>query len=229
MPTDAGTIAAAPPLLLNLFWALIVGAMIVSRIERVRALGAIAAGCALWWAIRAGVSWPWIAWPAMLLLACLAQLALLLLARHGGRFTAEERGLIAAFRLAPGRARHLIDQGFWLDGSPGDILTREGEPVSHLYWLATGSARVISDGREVARCRPGNFVGEVTVLTEDDATGTVMVEEPSRLWCAPSRRLRGYADLHGDVRSALEAAFRRSLTEKLVASNRAIAELSAPE
>ena len=41
---------------------------------------------------------------------------------------------------------YLIDQGLWLTGTKGDVLTREGEPVDHLYYLADGEARVMSAG-----------------------------------------------------------------------------------
>lgn len=45
------------------------------------------------------------------------------------------------------------------------MLTREGEPVSHLYYLAEGEARLLSEGRQVGTCRAGDLIGERSVLS----------------------------------------------------------------
>lgn len=142
----------------------------------------------------------------------------------GGRFNDDEREMVEALPgLSKPAARHLIDQGVWLDAKPGDVLTRQGEPVGHLYYLASGSVHVASNGAPVGEAQAGGFIGEITVLTGAPATGTVTVDRPSRLWCAPAAPLRAYADSHDDVRRALEAAFRQALADKLVATNRRLA------
>lgn len=137
----------------------------------------------------------------------------------------EEQAFAASIFPDLGKAqmRHLLDQGFWLTAKPGDVLTREGEPVPHLYYLARGGATVYSEMLAIARCETGSFVGEVTVLSGDPATGTVEVDEPSRMWCVPALKLRLYTDEHDEIRRAVETAFRRTLTAKLVASNRRLA------
>ena len=145
-------------------------------------------------------------------------------ADRGARLNAEEQAFGAAMLPGLGKAqlRGLLDQGYWLSARPGDILTREGEPVPHLYYLAQGSATVHSAGRPVGQCGAESFVGEVTVLSGDPATGTVEVESPARLWCVPAARLRLYAGQHDEVRRTLETAFRHSLSAKLVAANRRV-------
>ena len=138
------------------------------------------------------------------------------------RLSEEERAFGAAMlpRLAKAQLRGLLDQGYWLRARPGDILTREGEPVPHLYYIAEGGVTVHSAGSPVGACGAESFVGEVTVLSGDPATGTVEVEAPSRLWCVPAPKLRLYAEQNDEIRRALDTAFRQSLTAKLVAANR---------
>ena len=186
-------------------------------------IGAIAAGL-LWLVQAVFVSGDGIAAALSATLAGVAglQLAGAWRADRSARLNAEEKAFGAAILpgLAKAQLRGLLDQGYWLSARPGDILTREGEPVPHLYYLADGGATVFSQMRKVGRCGAGSFVGEVTVLSGDPATGTVEVDSPSRLWCAPAARLRLYAEQHDEVRRALENAFRRSLTAKLVAVNR---------
>ena len=142
------------------------------------------------------------------------------------RFSADEQQWSRACSTGcrKSRARHLVDQGIWLSGKAGDVLTREGEPVDHLYYLAEGEARVLSTGIEVGLCRPGDLIGELTVLSGETASATVILNTPARFWCAPAEDLRPYVETHEDIRRAIEHGFATVLKAKLRASNRAIAE-----
>ena len=218
-PTIEQWLAGLPFLLLAL-------AMFQSRVNRMRGVGAIAALAGLAYSLQIGKQ-PLAAlcW-ALLLAATLLLLARRLYRHRTVRFTREEEAMVASLLagLSPSRARHLLDQGFWLSGQSGDVLTREEEPVGHLFYLASGEARVMSHGRQVGSCRAGDLIGEVTVLSGDQASATVILNGPARFWCAPANVLRPYLDAHDEVRQALEHGFATSLSAKLRASNRAIAE-----
>ena len=213
-------------LVYQLAFLLLVAAILATRVDRLRALVAVASligfahalafsqdvVAAIWWALLLGA-------------------ALLVLGRRAAenakvRFTEEEEGLLGGvFSALPrSRARHLLDQGFWLSGKEGDVLTREEETVTHLYYLAAGQAKVMSHGRQVGTCRPGDLIGEVTVLSGDQASATVVLDSPARFWCAPASVLRPYIQAHDDVRRALEQGFAQSLKHKLRQSNERIAE-----
>lgn len=142
------------------------------------------------------------------------------------RFTPDEQHMMDSLfdGLPRSRARHLVDQGVWISGRTGDSLTREGEPVEHLYYLAEGDAKVLCDGVEVGHCTAGDLIGELTVLSGETATATVVLTRPSRFWCAPAEDLRPYVEAHEDIRRAIEHGFATVLKAKLRASNRTIAE-----
>lgn len=148
---------------------------------------------------------------------------------RGVGFNPDEQAMVDTLfdQLPKTRARHLIDQGVWLHGAKGDMLTREGEPVDHLYYLAEGEARVLSGEVEVGRCRKGDLVGELTVLSGETASATVVLDTAARFWCAPADDLRPYVEAHEDIRRAIEHGFATVLKAKLRASNRAIAEGAA--
>jgi CRP-like cAMP-binding protein len=218
-PTIEQALAGLPFLLLAL-------AMLQGRVNRMRGVAAIAALAGLAYTIQiskeplAALCW------GLLLGITLLLLARRLYRHRTVRFTKEEEAMVASLLagLSPSRARHLLDQGFWLSGQSGDVLTREEEPVGHLFYLASGEARVMSHGRQVGSCRAGDLIGEVTVLSGDQASATVILNGPARFWCAPANVLRPYLDAHDEVRQALEHGFAASLSAKLRASNRAIAE-----
>lgn len=211
--------------LLHLSYALLLAAVLVARPFTLRLLIALAAASGLARALWIG-DLESTAWLALLLLACLYLLGRNLYESRDVRFSAEEKGMLDSLvaGLSKTQARHLIDQGMWLNGKEGDTLTREGEPVEHLYFIAEGEARVLSSGARVGTCRAGDLVGELTVLSGEVASATVILNGPARFWCAPAENLRPYVEAHEDIRRAIEHGFAAALKAKLRASNRTIAE-----
>lgn len=214
-PLSIGEVIGQIPFLL------LVVAMFPSQLHRLRSLVATAAAVglihALFWSGDAAPA----VWWAVLLAVNLLLLGQRFYENKKVRFNADEEALLSGLLadLPRSRARHLLDQGFWLTGREGDVLTREEETVNHLFYLATGEARVTSHGRQVGVCRAGDLIGEVTVLSGDRASATVILNGPARFWCAPATELRPYLEAHEDVRHALEKGFTASLKSKLRASN----------
>ena len=118
-------------------------------------------------------------------------------------------------------ARSLIDQGLWIDARAGDVLEQEGEPVTHLHWIADGTAETVVDGTVTATCGPRTLIGEATVFSGNPASATVRLTSDARLWSVEAETLLAYAEAHPDVRQILDHGFTRSLAEKLDAINRA--------
>lgn len=213
-------------LLLHLGYALLVAALLAGRLESLRLLVALAA---LAWLVRALVwtgDYAGAVWAGLLLGVALALIGRNVYEQRNVRFSPEEKRMLDSLvaGVSQSRARHLIDQGMWLTGQAGDVLTREGEPVEHLYFLEEGDARVMSGGRQVGSCHAGDLIGELSVLTGETASATVILEGPARFWCASAANLRPYVDAHDDIRRAIEHGFAAALKAKLRASNRTIAE-----
>ncbi len=218
MSTDA--------IVLQLGYALLVVAVLAPRMTSLRILVALSALVGLARALIWTGDLVTAVWMGLLLVACLGLVGRSLYERRKVAFTAEESLMLNSLvsGLSQSRARHLIDQGLWLTGKAGDELTREGEPVQHLYFLADGEARVMSMGRQVGTCRAGDLIGELTVLSGETASATVILNGPARFWCAAAEDLKPYVEAHDDIRRAIEHGFATALKAKLRASNRAIAE-----
>ncbi|WP_157217302.1 cyclic nucleotide-binding domain-containing protein [Flavisphingomonas formosensis] len=161
----------------------------------------------------------------------LGQIALLMFGGRNIRFTAEEQEMVdsALPIMTPKQARHLLNQGLWISGRPGEVLIHEGERVQHLFYLSQGNARVTNGGQHIATCDPQTFIGEMTVLSGDPATGTVTLENIARFWCITAPALRRFLDENPDLQVALETGFSRDMRAKLVRANRALAEAGARE
>lgn len=218
MLTPAGLVAQLSALML-------VVAMLGGRMRRVRQGVTIAAVLAMIHAFFFNYNPIALFWAAMLLLVNVGAIAQVAYRNARIRFTPDEEPMLETLLkgLDRARARHFLDQGFWLSGQKGETLIREGEPVTHLFYLAAGQARVVSAGKPVGWCRPGDLIGEVTVLSGDAASATVALDGPARFWCAPAKTLRLYLDAHHDVRHAVELSFAAALRHKLREANKVVA------
>ena len=163
--------------------------------------------------------------PTVILVVAIFQAANAFMANGAARFTEEEERMLAGPLAGLGRApaRRLLDQGLWLTGRPGEILTREGEQAGQLIYLDYGGADVRTRGRLVGRVGPGQLVGEAAVLGDTPATATVTLTAPSRFWCAQGKPLNAYLAANPDALHALEHGFTMSLRQKLEAMNAAAA------
>jgi CRP-like cAMP-binding protein len=67
-----------------------------------------------------------------------------------------------------------------VDLKEGKKLTTEGERGREFFVLLDGAADVRRKGRKVNRLGPGDFLGEIALLTHVPRTATVVATEPTR-------------------------------------------------
>ncbi len=116
-------------------------------------------------------------------------------------------------------ARRFLNAGQWIDGAPGEVLATEGEVLGALIYLAEGKAKVMSDGVEIATCAAGSLVGELTFLSRDPATATVVLSEPAHYFIVRRGALERVLGRDSDFHLFLEQALSREARLKLLASN----------
>lgn len=216
---------SANAMLLHFAYACLLGAVLEQRTQFRRLLIALSAGFFAFRAFATPMDIVTLIWAVAIILVCIVLVARPFARDAAVVFTPEESELRAAIfdALPASEARHLIAQGWWVNGAAGETLTRQGKPIESLVFLASGSAQVLVNDRQVGTCDAGDLIGEATALTGTDATATVILSEPSRLWCIKSTILRDYIGANPDIGSALERSFRLALRAKLIATNQAIA------
>jgi CRP-like cAMP-binding protein len=100
---------------------------------------------------------------------------------HGGRYealSAPEGPIFGS--LAPAARERLLAAGEERAYAPEEAVVRQGEPGVEAFVILEGTARVVRDGREVARLGPGEFFGEVAMLDGRHRTADVIADEPLR-------------------------------------------------
>ncbi|TNF59101.1 MAG: cyclic nucleotide-binding domain-containing protein [Rhodobacteraceae bacterium] len=160
-------------------------------------------------------------WETMLVTVNVIQILLIWRSNRRARFTEEEQTLVSERlrNLSRHEARKLLDMGLWVEAAPGTRLTDEGHPVPYLVYFATGGAEIEVGGRIVARCGPGNFVGEMSLVDNSPASATATVNAPSRYWMIPTDRLRKLRAEGSSLSAALEAGIAQDLKGKILAAN----------
>lgn len=65
-----------------------------------------------------------------------------------------------------------------LDIREGTVLTREGRSAHEFFVLVEGTVRVTKNGRKLADLGPGDWVGEIALLTRAPRTATATATSP---------------------------------------------------
>jgi hypothetical protein len=130
--------------------------------------------------------------------------------------------------LNAGHVRLLLTAGRWREVVPGTALTRAGERIVELCFIARGQVDIVVDGKKVGDSGAGTLIGEAGLSTGDVATADAVCSTSVRYLGFDATRLYRLLDNHEDLQDAIELAIERSLRDKLHRSNMAAAHPSQP-
>ena len=68
------------------------------------------------------------------------------------------------------------------DFAPGEPVVSEGQSGVGFFVIAEGEAKVTVGGEEVRRLGPGDYFGEIALITEGARTATITAETPLRCY-----------------------------------------------
>ena len=96
-----------------------------------------------------------------------------------------------------------------IDLREGKELTSEGRPGREFFVLIEGSADVKKGSRRINQMGPGDFFGEISLVTRRPRTATVVATSPVRALVVTDRSFRALLEhqpeIQGKVMSALAA------------------------
>jgi hypothetical protein len=97
----------------------------------------------------------------------------------------------------------------WKTFKPGEIIIQEGMPVKDLHLIYNGAIDVVVKDKKVADLKDGQFVGEMSFLTEKPATATCVVRHDAELLVWRQREfkelLKRNPSLYYSIQSLLSA------------------------
>ena len=160
-------------------------------------------------------------WEGLLLLVNVVQLYLLWRRDRSAQFSQEERSFVSTRLkgLSPGRCRDFFDMGRWETLPTGTLLTKQNEQPEFLTYLSQGTASILVEDRKVATVDAGHYIGEMSLLGDGDASATVIVESPARVWRIEPEKIKRLMQDRPTIANAVQAGIAIDMRRKIVASN----------
>ncbi|HEY6776854.1 MAG TPA: cyclic nucleotide-binding domain-containing protein [Thermoleophilaceae bacterium] len=95
-----------------------------------------------------------------------------------------------------------------IDVPEGTHLVREGEFAYEFFVIEEGAAEVLRDGEHVADLGPGDFLGEMGIVTQAPRNASVVAREPTRVMVLSEQDFRGVARSFPTVAERIREAVR---------------------
>ena len=203
-------------LILHLSYLLLVVASIVRSIMILRIM-AIASGITAV-IYDAGIGqYSMVAWEAAFTIVNAVQVAILIYEQRMAHLTEEEAELRKRMfeYLSVVDFHRLIHTGTWVSTQDGEVLTVQGQPVARIVLITDGATKVDIDGKIVAYCNQGDFIGEMAFVSGNPASATVSTIAPTRYLMWTFTDLKTLISKYPDIRTALQSVFTQNLIEKL--------------
>ncbi len=161
--------------------------------------------------------WPPIIWSLIFIAVNVYQVGVLVLERRPAVLSPSLQHLRQ--RLFPGlRPRELLklaDQGEWRALPAGARVLEEGAERGELLALVSGKVRVERGGEILAKLGPGHLLGEMSFLTGEALSATVIAESAVRVLAWEHEALNLFLDRHEHLRGSFQVAIGTDLVRKL--------------
>jgi CRP-like cAMP-binding protein len=114
---------------------------------------------------------------------------------------------IPLFESLPRDDRRLIAQhADEIDVAEGTDLVRQGEFAYEFFVIEQGGAEVLRDGDHIADLGPGDFLGEMGIVSKAVRNATVTTTADSKVMVMTEQAFRSVARTNPDVASQIQAA-----------------------
>ena len=108
----------------------------------------------------------------------------------------------------------------WQTMKPGQRLITQGMPVPDLYLIYNGTVDVAIDGERVAELKDGEFVGEMSFLTEKVATASCIVKYEAQCLVWKQREFKELLKRNPSLYFTIQSVLSAQVSDKLVKSHK---------
>ena len=108
----------------------------------------------------------------------------------------------------------------WVHFKEGEVITQERHKVETLNLIYNGTVDVKVSGKKVAELKDGQFVGEMSFLTEKQATATCVVKHDSELLVWPQKEFKELLKRNPSLYFTIQGLLSAQVSSALVSSSR---------
>jgi len=109
--------------------------------------------------------------------------------------------------LTPTELTHVAERMAKRHYLPGDVVIRQGDTGHELFLVSDGGVRVERSGQEVARLGPGEFFGELALLSGNPRNATVVATDPLETYVLGEDDFRAAMDKSESFRDQLRRVY----------------------
>jgi putative ABC transport system ATP-binding protein len=109
--------------------------------------------------------------------------------------------------LTPTELTHVAERMTKRHYLPGDVVIRQGDIGHELFLISDGDVKVERSGREVARLGPGEFFGELALLSGNPRNATVIAADPLETYVLGESDFRSAMDKSESFRDQLRRVY----------------------
>lgn len=185
---------------------------------RVLTIASCFAGITFNYFVPATPLWTVIYWNGLFVVINVVQIAIIIKERTGVDFTEEEKELHETLfkNFAPFEFMKLMRAGQWMQAREGELLATEKQPLEAVMLIYNGLLSVETNGKEVAKLKDGNFIGEISFITGGAASATVRALTPTRYISWPKEAISQLLNRNPSMRFAMQALLSTDLSKKLM-------------
>jgi CRP-like cAMP-binding protein len=209
----------------NLAFILIAASFMVKDMLWLRSLSVTASFASLFYnfTVTATPLWTPIFWNFFFISLNIYHVSKILLESRGITFNEKETELYDLLfkTLSPLEFVKLNKICIWKKAGVGEILIKEGEQVNALMLIYNGCCDIVIKDKDthleksVAELKDGQFIGEMSFLTEKVATATVIVHHPTEYLIWNQSELKSLMSRNPSLLFSLQKAMGTQITEAL--------------
>ena len=108
----------------------------------------------------------------------------------------------------------------WETVKAGERIITQGMPVPDLYLIYNGTVDVLVDNEKIAELKDGEFVGEMSFLTEKVATATCKVKYDAQCLVWKQREFKELLKRNPSLYFTIQSVLSAQVSDKLVSSSK---------
>jgi putative ABC transport system ATP-binding protein len=117
------------------------------------------------------------------------------------------KGVEAFKNLTPTELTHIAEHMTKRHFMPGEIVVREGDVGHELFLVSEGEVMVDRAGHEVARLGPGEFFGELALMSGEPRNATVIAADPVETYVLGETEFRAAIEQSASFRDQLRRVY----------------------
>ena len=122
--------------------------------------------------------------------------------------------------LTPVEYLKISKAAIWKTFQPNEFITRQTHLVPDLVLIYNGTIDVLVNGKKVAQLKDGQFVGEMSFLTEKSATATCIVKHPCECLVWKQREFKELLKRNPSLYFTLQTLLSAQVSDNLVSSSK---------